>query len=556
MMDFSNEQQIAYDKYIKGDNIFVTGPGGSGKSMLIKKIYEHALENGKKIQVTALTGCATVLLNCNAKTIYSWAGIGLGNGPAETYVQEIYTKKKMVRKAWQETDVLIVDEVSMLSQKIFELLNTVGKAIRRSSLPFGGIQLIFCGDFYQLPPVGNKDDIESKNFCFESEVWDKTFPIDNHIELIKIFRQTDQEYVDILNQIREGKIKNKTNVILSQMVGREIDKSLIIEPTKIYPIRSKVDAINRSKMDMLTGNTVTYNMEFHRNLEVTRRELLVKAEFTEKDIQFELTNLSKNLMCDEKIHLKVGAQVMCIINVQSRSDDSDELELCNGSQGIITSFCELTGLPIVKFNNGKTIMMMRHMWKSEKIPGIGVSQIPIILAWAITIHKSQGTTMDVAEIDVGQDIFENGQTYVALSRVKSLSGLYLSGYNSNKIFIHTRAREFYERLRLRNRTNSDDTIKTTLHKSTVPLDKSMVPLDKSTVPLDNSTVPLDNTIKTTLDTVLKVPDNNLKMPEDGPKLLEDGPKLLEDGPKTTDNTLKIVDNTFKTRKVRVSKCLL
>jgi ATP-dependent DNA helicase PIF1 len=292
------------------------------------------------------------------------------------------------------------------------------------------------------------------------------------------------------------------------MVGREIDKSLIIEPTKIYPIRSKVDAINRTKMDMLTGNTVTYNMEFHKNLEITKKEALLKSEFTEKDIQFELTNLSKNLMCDENVQLKVGAQVMCIINVQSRSEDSDELELCNGSQGIITSFCELTGLPIVKFNNGKTIMMIRHFWKSEKIPGIGVSQVPLILAWAITIHKSQGTTMDVAEIDVGQDIFENGQTYVALSRVKSLSGLYLSGYNSNKIFIHAKAREFYEKLRMKNRTTlakTDDSLKTT--DDSLKISENNLKTSHSQ-PRENTCLvskwkgsPLDDTIKTTDDSV-------------------------------------------------------
>jgi ATP-dependent DNA helicase PIF1 len=426
---------------------------------------------------------------------------------------------------------LIVDEVSMLSQKIFELLNEIGKAVRKSPLPFGGLQLIFCGDFYQLPPVGNRDDQESKNFCFESMEWETTFSLENQIELIQIFRQTDQEYVDILNQIREGKIKNKTNIILSEMVGREIDKSLIIEPTKIFPIRSKVDAINRTKMDMLTGNTLSYNMEFHKNLEITKKEALLKAEFTEKDIQFELTNLSKNLMCDEKVQLKVGAQVMCIINVKSCSEDSAELELCNGSQGIITSFCDLTGFPVVKFNNGKTIMMTRHTWKSEKIPGIGVSQVPLILAWAITIHKSQGTTMDVAEIDVGQDIFENGQTYVALSRVKSLSGLYLSGYNSNKIFIHTKAREFYEKLRIRNRTTlAADSLKTTD-------DSSKIPSKPNSHPQENTCF-LSKWKAGNLDTSKKTLDSSKTTLDSSKKTLDDSLKTINDTVKPTDDTVK------------------
>ena len=445
-MEFSDEQKIAFEKYVNGDNVFVTGPGGSGKSMLISKIYQHALKNRKEIQVTALTGCATVLLNCCARTIHSWAGIGLGNASLDTYIKQIYLRKN-VKQAWKDIDVLIVDEVSMLSQKLFELLNNIGKIIRKNSKPFGGIQLIFCGDFYQLPPVGNIEEPETKKFCFESMEWENTFPLNNQIEFIKIFRQTDLEYIEILNQIREGKIKSKTNYLLSQMVGREKDASLIIEPTKIFPLRSKVDAINYTKISALTGKTHTYEMVYHTNLEINSKETQVRRGFNERDIEMELKSMSNNLMCDNKVQLKVGAQVMCIINIPKPADEGFELLLCNGSQGIVESICEISGLPIVQFNNGIKMMMPKHNWKSDKIPGVGVSQIPLILAWAITIHKSQGSSMDVADIDIGQDIFENGQSYVALSRVKSLGGLYLSGYNGNKIFVHKRAIEFYERLR-------------------------------------------------------------------------------------------------------------
>jgi ATP-dependent DNA helicase PIF1 len=441
-MDFSNEQKNAFDKYVNGDNVFVTGPGGSGKSMLITKIYQHALKNNKEIQVTALTGCATILLNCCAKTIHSWAGIGLGNACLETYIDKIH-RTKNVKGAWQKIDVLIVDEVSMLSQKLFELLNNIGKIIRRNPKPFGGIQLIFCGDFYQLPPVGNFDEVESRQFCFESMEWDKVFPLKNQIEFIKIFRQSDPEYIDILNQIREGKIKQKTNVLLSQLVGREKDVSLIIEPTKIYPLRSKVDSLNYKKMGDLTGDVYTYEMVSQTGLEIIGKDVEIKKKFSNLDIEMELKSMSNNLMCDSTIQLKVGAQVMCIINILRLEGD---LELCNGSQGIVESICKISGFPIIQFNNGIKRTMIVHTWKSDKIPGIGISQIPLILAWAITIHKSQGSSMDVADIDIGKDIFENGQSYVALSRVKSLKGLYLSGYNSSKIFVHKKAREFYERL--------------------------------------------------------------------------------------------------------------
>jgi ATP-dependent DNA helicase PIF1 len=142
--------------------------------------------------------------------------------------------------------------------------------------------------------------------------------------------------------------------------------------------------------------------------------------------------------------LKIGSQVMCIVNIQSETG----IEVCNGSQGIVTAFCEFTGSPRVKFNNGIDRIMLRNVWASDKIPGIGVSQVPLILAWALTIHKSQGATMDSAEIDVGSGIFECGQTYVALSRVKSLDGLYLTSFDAQRIRINKKVKDFYESLTL------------------------------------------------------------------------------------------------------------
>ena len=204
-MELSEEQQIAFNKYIQGQNIFITGPGGSGKSELIRKIYQHANTCGKTIQVTALTGCAAVLLNCSAKTLHSWAGIGLGNASIEKLVDKV-KKNRFTKGVWTSTTVLVIDEVSMLSLKLFDALNQIGKAVRRSSKPFGGIQVIFSGDFYQLPPVGDRDDPDTQRFCFESEEWFNVFPISCQIPLKKIFRQTDTEYSTILNQIRVGKI--------------------------------------------------------------------------------------------------------------------------------------------------------------------------------------------------------------------------------------------------------------------------------------------------------------------------------------------------------------
>jgi ATP-dependent DNA helicase PIF1 len=447
-MELSSEQCLAFDKYLKGDNIFITGPGGTGKSALIKMIYNHALKNFKSIQVTALTGCAAVLLNCKAKTLHSWAGIGLGTGTIEQIITKI-NKKKFIRDLWNQIEILVVDEVSMLSLKLFNLLNEIGKKIRKNEKPFGGIQIIFSGDFFQLPPVGEKEDPDTQRFCFESDDWNSVFHRDCQIQLVKIFRQTDEIYSTILNQIREGKIKRKSNDILLEYVNRTLDPNLIAEPTKLYPTRAKVENINNLKMSSLTGEEKEYKLKYLTDIELTTKsDRLKKNDFTDKDIEIELEFLSSNLICDKDLKLKLGSQVMCIINIQN----DNVIDICNGSQGIVTNFCKITGCPYVKFNNGIERLMIRHIWESDKIPGIGVSQVPLILAWALTIHKSQGATMDAAEIDVGSNIFECGQTYVALSRVKSLNGLYLTSFDVTKIRINRKVKDYYDSLTLYNQT--------------------------------------------------------------------------------------------------------
>lgn len=453
-MELSIEQKLSFDKYVQGHNIFITGPGGSGKSALIKIIHKHAYNQFKDIQVTALTGCASVLLNCRAKTLHSWAGIGLGNGTTEQLITKI-KKNKFAKIAWKKTDILVVDEVSMLSLKLFNMLNDIGKAVRGNSKPFGGIQLVFSGDFFQLPPVGDKEEPDTQRFCFESDQWNTVFQLDCQIQLVKIFRQTDETYSTILNQIREGKIKRKSNDLLLQYVGRPFDPNLVAEPTKLYPTRNKVENINNTKMSSLNGIEKEYNIKYLKDLEMTKAERLRRIEYSDKDIQMELDFLANNLICDKEMKLKIGSQVMCIVNIQSDTG----IEVCNGSQGLVTDFCEVTGCPRVKFNNGIERIMIRNVWASDKIPGIGVSQVPLILAWALTIHKSQGATMDNAEIDVGSGIFECGQTYVALSRVKSLDGLYLTSFDATKIRINKKVKEFYESIALYH-NNKKDSVKT------------------------------------------------------------------------------------------------
>jgi ATP-dependent DNA helicase PIF1 len=203
-------------------------------------------------------------------------------------------------------------------------------------------------------------------------------------------------------------------------------------------------------MSVLAGEAKNFSIKYVKDLEMTKTERLIRFEFSEKEIQTELDFLAGNLVCDKNIKTKIGAQVMCIINIKSAEGDT---LVCNGSQGIITAYCEFTGCPRVKYNNGTEMLMARHVWASDKIPGIGVSQLPLILAWALTIHKSQGSTLDAAEIDVGSGIFECGQTYVALSRVKSLHGLYLSSFDASRIRINKKVKHFYEELTTYQETN-------------------------------------------------------------------------------------------------------
>lgn len=439
-MQYSIEQQTAFSYYKQGKNIFITGPGGTGKSALIRYIEKDAVKSGKDIQVCALTGCAAVLLECKAKTIHSWAGIGIANGTIDQIIEKV--KRKTVSKAlWKSTDILVIDEISMMSQKLFEVLDTIGKKIRKNNKPFGGIQLIFSGDFFQLPPVGNKEEIETCKFCFESPLWFSTFPPENTIVLKTIFRQTDTNYQNILNQIREGKLRKSANELLLKQVNKTLPNDCLIQPTKLFPTRNKVDCINQTQMNDLKGEEFHFQIKHHLDLEMNAQDRLTRSSFNKEQIETELLFLQGNLKCEPTIKLKIGCQVMCIANIELTNGDT----LCNGAQGIVIGINN-QNLPIVKFRNGYQMAMTYHLWTSEMIPGIGVSQIPLMLAWALTIHKAQGITLDLAEIDVGSGIFECGQTYVALSRVKSLEGLYLTSFDVKKVKVHRKVQEFYDNL--------------------------------------------------------------------------------------------------------------
>lgn len=448
MTYLSEEQATALERFKNGYNLFITGAGGSGKTLLIHHLVEHAKSTGKKVQVCALTGCASILLGCSAKTIHSWSGIKLARGSIEDIVAQV-SRNRQAKKKWKAVQVLIVDEVSMMSRKIFDALEAVARHTRNNPFPFGGIQVVFCGDFYQLPPIPTASEPETGEFCFESDKWATIFQPKNHIELKTIFRQTDTKYIEILSQVRVGELSQENADILKQYVKREYDDTQNNGAflTKLFPIRSRVDYVNKMMFEKIEEPTTKCEIVKYRNcttyLETNKQiePAILQAcrALTKQELDAELEQLMANTPCIPDLELKRGASVMCTVNLDM------EKGICNGSQGIITDF--IGGTPVVKFANGTTMPIGYHSWQSEDFPIVAISGFPLQLSWALTIHKIQGATLGSAQIDIGNGVFEYGQTYVALSRIKSLEGLYLSGFNPNRIKANPKVREFYDNIR-------------------------------------------------------------------------------------------------------------
>lgn len=442
-MSLSREQHYALDRFIKGENLFITGPGGTGKTFLIKELVRGLAVRGIVYQVCAMTGCAAVLLGCGAKTLHSWTGMGLGEGHKDDVVRKIQHNKRTIG-GLKKVRVLIVDEVSMLSKKLFEVLNAALKAIHKSAAPFGGVQVIFTGDFFQLPPVGK--DEESAKFCFESGEWASIFPFKNCIELTQIFRQDDEVYRRVLNQVRRGELDPEGVSILRGCLGREVVGETI--PTKLFATRSKTDWVNGRMYDKLEGEEREFILQVKYDLTtmVESGKVLGLNEIekcrglSSKERLIEAEILVNHINRIEVLRLKKGSRVMCLHNICLEDG------ICNGSQGIVLDFVGKSGVPLVKFSNGRLMAIEPVWYQSEEYPCIGVGQIPLCLAWALTIHKIQGATLTMAEMDLGNSVFEFGQTYVALSRIRNLEGLYLSAFQPLRIRANPLVKDFYEKI--------------------------------------------------------------------------------------------------------------
>ena len=437
-MHLNHDQTHALEQVLQGKNIFLTGSAGTGKSFLLRAILEAFDQRKRKYALTALTGCAALLLGKGAATLHSWAGIGLGKEPTSKIVSAIRKNTKTMRR-WLLTQTLIVDEVSMMPPELFEKLDAVAKIVRNSQKPMGGIQVIFVGDFFQLPPVVKQEGdepVEEQQFIFETDLW-KQYDFQNVI-LQEIMRQKDPVFQKILEEARKGKLTKESFQILKSRQNLEW-QSFEIKPTLLFPLRSVVTQINQENLRSLKGLKHTYRAK-------TVFGPSAKAvELKEEDpvVKYAIIKMDRDGGYDPELVLAVGAQVMLTINLDVENG------LVNGSRGIVTGFADdPLNLPLVKFiGHSESIPIQCHEYELEEpCQNIYRRQIPLILAYALTIHKSQGATLDSALIDIGPNIFEYGQAYVALSRAKNLDCLYLWDVEPYSFKANQKVVNFYESL--------------------------------------------------------------------------------------------------------------
>lgn len=436
----------AFDAFRTGRNLFITGPGGTGKTTLIHRMTNYLESRNMSYKVCALTGCAAILLGQKATTFHSWAGLGLCRGTAEECVRNVLKNKFTVMRI-KKTSVLFVDEVSMMSKKMFDVFYEIVTNINPR------MQIVFTGDFFQLPPVGNASEPDTSAFCFESDHWRQVFPPESHMQLTHIYRQSDPVYIELLQSIRLGNITEEQIRLLREKVtaSANAEHPEGVVPPKLYSIKKQVDTYNYLTFAELEGEVKEYTYQTVTNLRtwadsgvpLTKDVLDACSRLSPAATEYELNSILSIANCREKISLKVGCAVMLTMNLDLENG------LCNGSQGIVVGF-NASGHPNVKFNSG-VYPITPIIWQSENYPTLGIRMMPLILSWALTIHKIQGTTLDTAVMDLGNTVFEYGQMYVALSRVKTLDGLFLEGFNPKKIKANPKVLEFYDQLRLRSR---------------------------------------------------------------------------------------------------------
>lgn len=488
---FLSEEQKTVMKAVleEGKSVFFTGSAGTGKSVLMRAIIGQLRNKYRKdpdrIAITASTGLASCILE--GQTLHAWSGIGLGKEPAPELVKKIKRNQKS-RQKWLRTKVLIIDEVSMVDGVLFDKLEQVARTIRNNGRPFGGMQLVITGDFFQLPPVPEKHS--SSKFVFDAVTWNTC--IEHTILLTHVFRQKDEAFAKMLNEMRLGKMSPAT-VREFKSLSRPLNFHDELEATELYvssplpscylltmsryPRREEVENANQNRMRKLSGQIMTFNA--------------IDSGVAEPNTRKSLLN---NMIAPEVLELKKGAQVMLIKNIDG--------QLVNGSLGIVQSFMDEgtffaykddepnfllahepddgendeekaaarqkiqaarmknsgagSGLPrlwpMVRFNlpdgTSRSMLCSPDEWKTEAQNGEVLAkrvQVPLILAWALSIHKAQGQTLSRVKVDLGK-VFEKGQAYVALSRARTKEGLQVLRFDEKKVMVHQKVLQFYANL--------------------------------------------------------------------------------------------------------------
>ena len=411
-----------------GKNIFLTGSGGVGKSYYVKKLKEE-LKGKKRIAITSTTGVSSYFLG--GQTIHSFSGIGAFKGTEsfETVIKKVH-KTKAAKENWKNFDIIVIDEISMLGSKMLEMLDKIARYFREDDLPFGGIQVIFTGDFLQLPPIQD-------SFAFLGKTWD-TLDL-QIIYLKKMYRFTDEVYAKMLERVRMAKhTQEDINLLQSRKKAYDENKEkwegyqpgedgTDVLPTFMFSKKASVDEKNNAEMAKNPNKLMCFNPIF---TEVKHTNEVRKKIEKEQDNP------------ENVLYLKVGAQVMLNVNIDVEDG------LVNGSRGVVTKYNDDSGNLYVKFLDGREIPFTRHEYTYEEEGKVWyhISQYPFMLAYALSIHKTQGSTLDYAIIDLGYSVFEDSMCYVALSRVRSLEGLFLKAFQPSRITTNKHALNFYEEL--------------------------------------------------------------------------------------------------------------